>query len=373
MGLIKRVKQIIVNRRQRVINGKVNCIPTPIPEFRYDFPGPEQGTYYLVSGGAKSSKTKITNFLFLFNSILYAYHNPEKVRLRVFYSLLEETAENITMKFMCYLLFRLSGHKIRIDIKTLKSVDEHRIVSPEIIELLDSPEYQSILDFFEEHITFVPDRNPTGIYNTIEAYAEEHGTTYKKPAKIKNKETGEYEDKMVFDYYEPDDPDEYVLCIVDHVSLISTERGMDLRESINKLSEYMKILRNKYNYTPVIVQQQNSETLSLDAYKANKIRPTQKGCADSQCPPKDCDIMLGITSPYAFGIENYQKYNITKLKSYCRFLEVVLGRDGESNAVIGLYFDGATGYYSALPKWNDSENLEKKYQLIQRIQESISK
>lgn len=102
---------------------------------------------------------------------------------------------------------------------------------------------------------------------------------------------------------------------------------MDLRNSIKKLSEYLKIVRNKYNYIPVVVQQQNSETLSLEAFKANKIRPTQKGLADSQDTGKDCDIMLGITSPYAFEFKEYLRYDITRLKDCARFLEVVLGRD----------------------------------------------
>ena len=69
---------------------------------------------------------------------------------------------------------------------------------------------------------------------------------------------------------------------------------MDLRNSIKKLSEYLKIVRNKYNYIPVVVQQQNSETLSLEAFKANKIRPTQKGLADSQDPGKKLPSLLEI-------------------------------------------------------------------------------
>ena len=115
------------------------------------------------------------------------------------------------------------------------------------------------------------------------------------------------------------------------------------------------------------------ETLSLEAFKAGKITPTQKGCADSQDPPKDCDVMLGITNPYAFEMKEYRKYNIEKLKSYARFLEVVLGRDGESNASLGLYFDGATGYYAPLPKPDNLPELNRKYELIKRIQESTSK
>lgn len=365
MSLIQRVLENAKERREKILSGKVNCIPSPFKTFRYDFPGVELGTYYLVSGGAKSSKSKITNFLFLFNSILYAYHHPELVRLKVFYALLEEKAENITGKFICYLLYVLSDKKIRIDIKTFKSVDEDRILSPEILQLLGTLEYQSILRFFEEHVVFIPDRNPTGVYHTLEKYAEANGTIHRK--KVEGYE------KEIFDYYEPNDPDEYVLCIIDHISLISCERSMDLRNSIKKLSEYLKIVRNKYNYIPVVVQQQNSESLSLEAFKANKIRPTQKGLADSQDPGKDCDVMLGITSPFSWELKEYLKYDITKLRGYSKFLEIVLGRDGESNAILGMYFDGATGYYAPLPKYDNIAELNKVYQLIQKNQESTSK
>lgn len=250
-GLIQRVLHNAKERRERILEGKVNCIPSPFKTFRYDFPGVELGTYYLVSGGAKASKSKLANFLFLFNTIVYAYNNPDLVRLKVFYALLEEKAENITGKFICFLLYTLSAGKIRVDIKTFKSVDEGRVLSEDILELLQTLEYQSILHFFEEHVTFIPDRNPTGIYHTLEKYAEANGTIHRKKV--------EGYDREVFDYYEPNDPDEYVMCMVDHIGLISTERGMDLRNSIKKLSEYLKIVRNKYNYIPVVVQQQNSK------------------------------------------------------------------------------------------------------------------
>ena len=364
MRLIQRVIQTVEDRRQKILGGGVNCIPSPFDCFRYDFPGIEKGTYYLISGAAKASKSKITNYIFLFNTILYAYYHPEMVRLKIFYALLEEKAENITMKFICYLLFHLSGHRIRVDIKTLKSVDEHRIVQPEIIELIKSIEYQSILNFFEDHVEFIPDRNPTGIFNIVEKYAKDNGTVHTKKV--------EGFDKEVFDYYVPRDKDEYALCIIDHIGLISTERGWDLRTSIKKLSEYLKILRNKYDYTPVVVQQQNSETISLEAFKANKIRPTQKGLLDCQDTSRDCDMFLGITNPFSFELKEYLKYDITRLRGFARFLEVVQGRDGESNAVLGMYFDGATGYYAPLPKWDNIPELNHKYQLIQRIQDSIS-
>lgn len=356
MSLVDRANALIAERRRRLLEGKVNCIPSPLTAFKYDFPGIEKGTYYLISAASKASKSKFTNFIFLFNAVLYAYNHPDLVRLKIFYALLEETDITITLKFELYLLYTMS--KMRLDIKTMKSVDLERILPERALELLNTLEYQSILRFYEDHVVFIPDRNPTGIYNALEKYANTHGTTYKK--KIDG-----YEHE-VFDYYVPNDPEEYVMCIVDNINIISSERQMSLKGAIDKLSEYMKIVRNKYQYIPVMVQQQNSETISLEAFKAGKIRPTQKGCKDSQQPAQDCDIMLGITNPFSFELENYLKYDITKLKSSARFLEVVLGRDGESNAVLGMYFDGATGFYAALPKANDITELNKVYQLIQR-------
>lgn len=363
MNLIQRVLQSVEQRRERILNGEVNCIPSPLKSFRYDFPGIELGTYYLVSGSAKSSKSKITNFLFVFNAILFAYAHPDLVQLKIFYVLLEEKAENITLKFISYLLYIFDN--IRVDIKTLKSVDSTRIVDAEILEKINTEKYQGILRFFEEHVAFIPERNPTGIYTALNHYAESHGTIHTKKIEGYNKE--------VFDYYMPDNPNEYVMCVIDHISLISTERGMDLRNSIKKLSEYMKIVRNKYNYIPVVVQQQNSQTNNLEALKASRIRPNQSGLLDCQDTGRDCDVMLGISNPYSFELPQYLNYDISRLRDAARFLEVVLGRDGESNAILPMYFDGAVGYYAPLPKHDNASELNKVYLLIERNRNSTPK
>lgn len=252
----------------------------------------------------------------------------------------------------------------------LKSTDADHVLDESILDILKSPEYQSILQFYEEHVHYLSDRNATGIYKTVEKYAQEAGTVHRKTIVIENKETGVKQEKEVFDYYEPKDPDEYVIIICDHASIQTPERGMDLRESINKLSEYMMIFRNKYHYTPVLVQQQGQETTSLEAFKEKKITPSLVGCADSRNPPKDVNLMLGITNPYSFEIprfpDNSQGYDITKLRGNARFLNVVLNRDGESNGMLALYFDGATNYFTPLPKSTDLHNMSKVYDLIKR-------
>lgn len=365
--LVHRIIGNLEERRQRVLNGDINCIPSPLPRFRCDFPGVEQGKYYLVSGGSKAAKTQITSFLFLFNSVLYAYQHPEKVDLIVFYFPLEETPEAITLRFMSFLLYILSGGKIVRSSTDLRSVDERNPLDEDVLKELNSDRYQRILDFFEEHVHFYQEKNPTGIFLKVKSYAEANGTTHYKEMKF-NRDNGKEESAQVFDYYVPNNPNEYVLIITDHVSLLSTERGGSLKEAIDTFSTYMVTLRNRYNYSPVVIQQQNLETIGLDAFKSNKIRPTLAGLADSKNTGKDCTVMLGITNPFAFEIPTWDKYDITRLRDSARFLEIVLNREGQSNCRIGLYFNGASNYFEELPPPNDKERLNALYGRIDTLE-----
>lgn len=373
MGLIDRVITSLEERRNRILNGDINCIPSPFRRLSSSFPGIEMDKFYLISGATKSAKTQITNYLFVYTPILYAFEHPEQLRVKIFYFPLEETPENITLRFMSYLLYTLSGMQIRVSPTDLKSTKDNKILDKDILTTLRDPKYQDILKFYEENVLFMSDRNPTGIYKTIKDYADKNGIIHRKKIHIVNKETGNSEEKEVFDYYEPHDKKEYVIIITDHVSLLNQERGLSLRETINKYSEYMMILRNNYHYIPVCVQQQSTETSGLDAYKSNKIRPTMAGLSDSKYTAKDCNIMLGITNPFSFEIPEYLTYNIEKLRGNARFLEVVLNRDGESNDIAPLYFDGATNYFTELPPPRDALSMQKVYDLISKLKNPTGK
>lgn len=162
MSLIDRVLLNLKKRREVILSGGINCIPSPFKNFRRDFPGIEQGKYYLVSAISKGGKSQLANYLFVYTPVLYAYNNPDKLRLQIFYFPLEETPEKITMRFMCYLLYTLSGGKIRLSTFQLGSIDEDNVLDEDVLNLLNSIEYKSILSFFEEHVHFISERNPTG-------------------------------------------------------------------------------------------------------------------------------------------------------------------------------------------------------------------
>lgn len=348
-------------RKKRIEEHGVNCIPSPFECFRNDFPGVEQGKYYLISGAAKASKTQITSLLFLYTPILYAYENPDKVHLKIFYFPLEELDIKITARFCSYLLYTKSKREKRYSPMVLNCVNENATAPDEVYDLLEfSPKYRDILNFFKDHVEFRKEKNPTGCWKTVTKYAEEHGTIHKK--------WDERLQKEVFDYYVPDDPLEYVIIIWDHAGLTSTEtidgQKLNLKESIDRLSGFFVYFRDYLHYTPVMVQQQNMDTISLDAYKSKKIMPTLAGLADTKNTGKDCSLFLGITNPYGFEIDDYRGYNTKLLGGYCRFLEVVMSREGESNGYLPLYFDGAVNYFLPLPKPDDATKLNQVYRLI---------
>lgn len=345
---IERIIESLRDRRQRIIDGKINSIPSPFKRFSHDFLGVEQGKYYLLTGGTKSAKTQFGSYLFLYNSLFYAYMHPDQMRLKIFYYNLEESKEDIIKRFMCHILYRFSNKKCEISPIDLASTTKTRVVSEDVLALFETEKYQKLLDFFEKTIEFEDDTNPTGIFKTCLKYMNEHGTTHKTKKTITD-EFGDEKDYEIFDYYAPNDPDEYDIVFIDHVSLISPESGMTLKQSIDKLSEYLVLLRNRYRMTPVVIQQQSLDQESLGAYKASRMEPTLATTSDSRYLGRDCNIALGIFSPYRFGIKMYAGYDIATLQDHVRFLNVIINRGGSPGGTIGLLFNGAVNYFEELP------------------------
>lgn len=222
LELLNRIKKDLEERKKRVEEGNVNCIPLPFTRFRKELPGIEQGNYYLVSGSPKSAKTQVTNYIFVYNTILYCYYHPNKIVPKIFFFPLEETPEAITLRFISYLLFRLTNGRIRVSPTNLKSTDERYPVSQEVLDLMEGEEFKKIMELYEESVTYYDDRNATGVYKILKNYAEASGTTYKKKILVKEKDSwGNVNEipREIFDYYVPNNPNEYVMIIIDHVSL----------------------------------------------------------------------------------------------------------------------------------------------------------
>lgn len=376
MSLRENVLNKLKERRQRIIDGFINCIPSPFSRFKNDYGGLEQDTYLCVTSFTKGGKSQFVSYAIIYKSLLYAYHHPEQdIDITFLYFSLEETPERILQRFMSFYLYEHSNLKIHISPKELRST--HVALSQEVLDILESEEYQKIFKFFEDHIIFSNETNPTGIMKFCISYAETVGTTTMTSYLRKN-ELGIEEEIQKFDYYTLNNPNKYIVPILDTINLIDTERGMTLKQSMDKMSEYFaKILRNRYHMSPVVIQQQAFETEKVDEFKLKNgnIRPSVAGLGDSKYVSRDANIVLGLFSPARFGIHSYQGYDIDKFDDHIRFLEVCVNRDGEMGGMIALYFDGACCYFKELPpaKIKNSFNQEVENPELKKIYDWMTK
>ena len=350
----------IEEKRQRILDGGVNCIPSPFKRFKNDFCGIEQDTYYCITSFTKGGKSQMVSFVFIFKTVEYAYFAKEQLDFKIIYFPLEETKERIMQRFMSWLLYKKSKGALRVSPKDLRSTTE--ALDEDVLDRLKQFDIQDILNYFEEHVIFPNESpNPTGIYKYCKQYAEEHGTVHKRTIQIRD-EFGVPQEMEIFDHYEQDNPNEYRMIIIDTINLIDTERGMTLKQSIDKLSEYCaKYLRNRYHYSPIIIQQQAFESEGNEAFKLGRVRPSVAGLGDSKYVSRDADIVLGLFSPDRFGITEYFGYDISILRDHIRFLEVIVNRNGEMGGLIPLWFDGAVCNFMELPPVDDKTALDSVY------------
>lgn len=56
MSLYERVLNKITEQRERILAGKINCIPWGLPRFEEQCPGIQQRKYYLITANSKVGK-----------------------------------------------------------------------------------------------------------------------------------------------------------------------------------------------------------------------------------------------------------------------------------------------------------------------------
>lgn len=374
MSVFKAVKHQIKKNKQVRLDGGYTCIPfVLIPGLGEILPGVEQEKYYIVTANSKVGKTKLGDFLFVYNPYEFVSTIQSDIKLKVFYFSLEVSKEEKMAQYYSYRLFK--DHNIIISPEKLKSRFQNYILEDEIETLIDA--YDDEMEKFESIVTFIDNiKNPYGIYKYVRDYAYTHGRHIDKngvtiPLADLNSNVAEIRDKAnlsIVDYI-PDDPNEYVIVVVDHLSLLHTEKGQDLWTTMfNFSSKYCLAMRDRWRYIPVAIQQQAADqekqqfTFKGDSVVA-KLRPSPDGLADCKLTQRDCNVMLGLFAPHRYKIENYEGYDIDKLGDSYRELCVMLNRSGSGFINLDLYFNGASNFFKELPPAEKME--EKTYRAIQ--------
>lgn len=364
--LFTRVLHCLEERRDRVLNGLLNCVPLAFSRFKRVWPGVERSRYYMISANQKIGKSKLGDFIFVYEPFFYMMRHPDQIRVKVLYFTLEIDKKEKFCEFLCHLLFRLSGGEIRVSTTDLKSTDSDRPVKQEILDLLQTEEYQKYIKAFEECVEFIDDiKNPTGINKYCRGYAMEHGKLHFTKKIRKDEFSGDPVEYDAIDYYEPDDPEEYRIIMLDNASNLTKESNMNLMDTITKMSKYFITLRDQLGFTPVLIQHQNQAQEGIENIKLDKLKPSANGLADCKTTIRDINTAIGLYSPFKYGLREYEGYDITKFKNNIRFMEIMEDRDnGAGGMICPLYFDGATSFFAELPRANDITGLQEIYNLI---------
>lgn len=375
MSRFEKVLNNLRLRRERVLNGLYNCIPLPFTRFRNVFPGIEESKFIVITANQKVGKSKFCDYLFIYEPLFFILEHPE-IRLKVLYFTLEMSPEEKYNEFLCHLLYRLDG--IHLSPTDLKSTDKDHPIDENILKLFETERYQKYIKKFEETVEYIEDpRNPTGINKYCRDYALNHGHLNYKMGKRRDPTTDEWIDGKVIDAdnpYTSDDPEERRIIIIDNASNLSLESGLKKMETIDKMSKYGITLRNQLKYIFVLIQHQAQAQEGIENLKLNRIQPSSDGLADCKTTTRDANMVIGLYSPFKYGLKECEGYDITKFKNRIRFMHIIEDRDyGAGGQICPLYFDGAVSVFKELPRPEDTENMKKIYAYLERLKSTTAK
>lgn len=347
--LLEDVLETLRSNKKIREQGKEITIPFPFPRFAQYIPGIQKRRYYIVTANSKVGKTKLADYLFVYHPLLYIRENKTNIKVKILYFSLEMSKEDKVRELISHLLFIRKGVKISPDL--MDSVYKHYILEDDVMQAIEEikPELQLILD----NIVFFDNvRNPFGIYKSVREYAHANGHYEDINGNILNTEFIEKgindEAKKIYRYI-PNNPDEFVIIITDHVSLLTPEKGGTLHDAIGLFSsQYCLHIRDRWDYVVVNVQQQAAAQEGVENFQNNMLRPSANGLGDNKLTGRDCDFLIGLFAPIRFRKENWEGYNIKTLKDNFREISLILNRRG-SPAISGLYFDGMVNYFYELP------------------------
>ncbi len=133
-------------------------------------------------------------------------------------------------------------------------------ITPELEALiLEVGEYFDIM-FESGCITIIEGtQNPTGIYNRFTSIAMENGRI---------EELDKYQKKYILN-----DPNLITIGVNDHVGKLASERNFNDKELLDKHSEYMGVIRDRFGWAIVDISQFNRAIGNIQRMKEKAVSP----------------------------------------------------------------------------------------------------
>lgn len=340
--------------------GKNSWIPFPFDGMSERL-GMKQSLYHLVGGEPGSGKSAFTDLVYVLHAYEWWKKKGEKqgMDLEIYLRSMERSREYRVAKWVCWVLFRKYG--ILLSPKELLSWGPGDTkINEDVYEKIQQT--RRFFDKMQDEVLTIIDgpKNPTGIRNHMQGIAERNGEI-KKPNEVE------------VNYY-PDNEDNIVIYILDHIGALRSERGFGNKQNLDKMSEYMQTARDRFGFMTVAINQFN-RSLGDSLRRKGTVEPEKQDFKGSGNMYEDADAAVALFNPHEYHMDTNLGYQIGKFvtdEGFNRYRSAYILKNtyGADNVGFGLNFIGEIGHYRKLPK--PKEMTPKKYRLFRTLEEDIS-
>lgn len=328
----------VLEQIEKGMKGENWGLPMGLPKLESVIDGVTQSTYSLIFGSTGSGKTSFALYAYIYKPLMDNINNEN---FKVIYYSLEMSAEALFVKLLSIYLWEKYGKELSF--KELLSKKRGKTLSEEDFELVKDA--KNWLDRIEEIIT-VYDRSLTA--DRMYAHLLKELGKY-----------GRFEETDTRKIYIPNNKNQVILVVIDHIALMRKDKGRTKKEEIDLASNYLATLRNRCGISPLILMQMNRGSSSMDRRNAGFQEPQLDDIKDSGGPSEDAEIVLAVFHPHREKLVTYKDYKIKgMLENTFRAIIVLKNRYGDTDVSIGNGFYGNVGVWKELPRGKEINDYE---------------
>lgn len=351
-------KELLLEDIERGIKGENIGIPTGFPLIDSNTNGLQKSMYHLIGGNSGTGKTSYVDIAYVLNPYDWWLKNRDKTNIKIEweYHSMERNTKYKLAKWTCYKLFK--DYNLIMDVPTMLGWSGKKYdIDDEIKKMiLKAGEYFD--EMFDSKVIRIHDggTNPTGIYHRLTKVALDNGEVIQKDEFTKR--------------YIPKDPNLHIICVNDHIGKLSSELNGGIRllgkSLLDKHSEYMGLVRDRYGFIIVDISQFNRSIGSIDRFKNKAVSPEPDDFKESGDMYENADLVLALFNPFKIKVNDFLGYDIPKFiakngENRFRSISILKNSYGADDIIIGLNFLGENGAFRELPSPEDFKKHPEYY------------
>lgn len=318
---------------QQGLEGKNEGLPTGIESLNKYINGTQDGRYYLIGAESGAGKTTFTDYCFMYYPYFYA--KKKNIKLNIVYFSLEISLLDKKAKLASWIMDY--KYNIKLSSEYILGRKEEKLTSEEL-KLLK--EVTTIVDNFYKDVIVIDELiNTRGIYKKLMEYRRRQ------------------ESENQLDYK--------TIIIIDHLGLVDTSAEFPtLKQAMDTLSKYFVSLRNRHNWTFVVVQQFNADLISSYRKQITEksIAPQRADFGESKLSYRDAEVVIGLVNPNLYGITYSGGYTMSECEGLYVDIYIMKNRYGRANVRIPSILN-PSGSFVEIPKTPSKEELKEVYKM----------